>query len=137
MNRRGFTLIELLAVIVVLAILAGVAVPRYIDYSQRARQSVVRGVLANVRYAIVNFRMERGVVDGTPRWPTFVELTTPGVVLTEAIPFNPFQDRSLGGALVVDSGDPPPYTEDDDHWNYHPATGQFWANTTTLGENLW
>lgn len=36
MNRRGFTLIELLAVVVVLAILAGVAIPRYVDYSQRA-----------------------------------------------------------------------------------------------------
>lgn len=35
--RRGFTLIELIAVIVVLAILAGVAIPRYMDYSERAR----------------------------------------------------------------------------------------------------
>ena len=33
---RGFTLIELIAVIVVLAILAGVAVPRYFDYTAGA-----------------------------------------------------------------------------------------------------
>lgn len=37
LRRSAFTLIELVAVIVVLAILAGVAIPRYVDYSSRAR----------------------------------------------------------------------------------------------------
>jgi prepilin-type N-terminal cleavage/methylation domain-containing protein len=37
----GFTLIELIAVIVVLAVLAAVAVPRYFDYSRRARVSAI------------------------------------------------------------------------------------------------
>jgi prepilin-type N-terminal cleavage/methylation domain-containing protein len=35
-SSRAFTLVELIAVIVVLAILAAVAVPRYFDYRQRA-----------------------------------------------------------------------------------------------------
>lgn len=37
MKRTGFTLVELVAMIVVLAILAGVAIPKYIDYSTRAK----------------------------------------------------------------------------------------------------
>ncbi len=36
-SRSGFTLIELVAIVVVLAILSGVAIPKYIDYSERAR----------------------------------------------------------------------------------------------------
>ena len=36
---RAFTLIELIAVIVVLAILAGVAIPKYFDYAQNAKIS--------------------------------------------------------------------------------------------------
>lgn len=38
---RAFTLIELITIIVVLAILSGVAIPRYIDYSRRAAGTVV------------------------------------------------------------------------------------------------
>ena len=34
--RRAFTLVELIAVIVVLAILAGVAIPKYFDFRERA-----------------------------------------------------------------------------------------------------
>lgn len=38
-RRRAFTLIELITIIVVLAILAGVAVPKYLDYSERSKVS--------------------------------------------------------------------------------------------------
>jgi prepilin-type N-terminal cleavage/methylation domain-containing protein len=51
MNRRAFTLVELIAVIVVLAILAGVAVPRYFDYRQRALTSAIAGEVRAVQRA--------------------------------------------------------------------------------------
>ena len=37
--RSAFTLIELIAVIVVLAILSGVALPRYFDYADKAKEA--------------------------------------------------------------------------------------------------
>lgn len=87
----AFTLIELIAVIVVLAILAGVAVPRYFDYSNRARTSALQGTLGNVRSALANF-YANSTLSGTPAYPTLAQLTTSGTVLMDAFPTNPFND---------------------------------------------
>lgn len=43
-NEEGFTLIELIIVIVILGIIAGVAVPKFIGLSSSARLSAARGV---------------------------------------------------------------------------------------------
>jgi prepilin-type N-terminal cleavage/methylation domain-containing protein len=47
----GFTLVELIAVIVVLAVLAGVAIPRYFDYSDRAIMSLARDIEVKLKAA--------------------------------------------------------------------------------------
>jgi len=67
---RAFTLIELIAVIVVLAILAGVAVPRYFDYTARAKTSSLQATMGNVRSGIQNF-YANSCLNGTrpiPHW---------------------------------------------------------------------
>ncbi len=43
-DKKGFTLIEIVMVIVLLGILAAVAIPRFIDLGEDARQSTARGV---------------------------------------------------------------------------------------------
>lgn len=50
-SRRGFTLVELMVVIVIVALLAAIAVPLYINYVKDARRSEAAGALAAVATA--------------------------------------------------------------------------------------
>jgi prepilin-type N-terminal cleavage/methylation domain-containing protein len=46
MNEKGFTLIEIIAVLVILAIMAAVAVPKYLNMQQQAANSAAAGAVA-------------------------------------------------------------------------------------------
>jgi prepilin-type N-terminal cleavage/methylation domain-containing protein len=61
---RAFTLIELIAVLVVLAILSGVALPKYFDYRERAEISAAQGARGALATAVVNARLADAVFNG-------------------------------------------------------------------------
>ena len=126
---RAFTLIELVAVIVVLAILAGVAIPKYIDYAANAKSSACKGILGGVRSAIANF-YANSAVSGTPAFPTLIQMQTVGTVVTEAVPANPY--HTLTNITSATWAATPPVSGSFG-WNYDAAAGRFWANSTTVG----
>lgn len=130
---RAFTLIELIAVIVVLAILSGVAIPKYFDYAANAKISSTKGTLGGVRSAIANYYASQAVA-GAPAYPAINLLTTPGTVMQEPIAANPYNNDATVAAA---SWAATPPTAGNSGWNYDAATGHFWANTTTAGSNLW
>jgi MSHA pilin protein MshA len=135
--RKGFTLIELIAVVVILAILAGVALPKYFDYAAQAKESACKGVLGGVRAGIANF-YSNAAISGTAAYPTLVQLNTLGTVMQESIPANPYQsgaDAATVSAAVFNAANPP--VNGTNGWNYDAAAGRFWANTDTVGENTW
>src|SRR5258708_1646898 len=88
---RAFTLIELIAVIVVLAILSGVAIPKYFDYTANAKISACKGVLGGTRSSIANF-YANSAANGAAAYPSLVQLQAVGTVLQEPIPANPYNN---------------------------------------------
>jgi prepilin-type N-terminal cleavage/methylation domain-containing protein len=133
---RAFTLIELIAVIVVLAILSGVAIPKYFDYAVKAKESSCRGTLGATRSAIANFYANSVANLASPAYPTLVEMQTQNVVMQEVLPKNPYNNDNTIVAAVW-AATPP--VAGANGWAYDAALGKFWANSTTAGvnEHLW
>lgn len=134
-QSRAFTLVELIVIIVVLAILSGVAIPKYIDYTARARESAARATLGGVRSAVANF-YANSALTGTPAFPTLVQMQTIGTVMQESIPANPYNNSATIAAATWATTPP---VSGAAGYNYDVATGRFWLNSTTTGinEHLW
>lgn len=133
-KRHAFTLIELIAVIVVLAILSGVALPRFFDYSSRAKESACKGVLGGVRAGIANY-YANAAINGSAAYPTLTQLEETGTVMQESIANNPYNDSNEVQAATWDEDSPP--VSGDAGWNYDAAAGKFWANSDEADENTW
>lgn len=66
-HQAGFTLIEVMVVIVILAILAGLVVPKVVGQSDKARVKTTETALATTSNAIDTFKVDNG------RYPTTQE----------------------------------------------------------------
>ena len=70
-KKKGFTLLELLIVVVVLAVLAGLALPQYLKTVGRAKEAEGWQTLAGIRSAIIRYYSEAEIL---PTNDTFTEL---------------------------------------------------------------
>jgi general secretion pathway protein G len=59
-KHKGFTLIEMLIVIVVIAILALIVIPRLLGAGRKAKEAALRGDLHQIRNAIQQFEADMG-----------------------------------------------------------------------------
>ncbi|MFC1452764.1 type II secretion system major pseudopilin GspG [Verrucomicrobiota bacterium] len=63
-SRSGFTLIELMVVVIIIAALAGMVLPRVLPASESAKRNIAKADLANIKVALKLYRLHND------RYPT-------------------------------------------------------------------
>jgi type II secretion system protein G len=98
--RKGFTLIELLIVVAIIAILAAIAIPNFLEAQVRAKVSRAKADMRSVTNAIESYFVDRNkypndVEDGWP-WYLTICLTTPTAYMTSTDLNDPFGESHRG-----------------------------------------
>ena len=131
-QRRAFTLIELMIVIIILAVLALIIIPRMVGAGRKARESSLRSQLQELRNAIGKFEADCG--DAPARLDDIMHRPAEGSI------------GGSGATIDVASWDGPylespdrelpkdPFTMDAD-WNYTPASGHVQSSSTLTALN--
>ena len=133
-NRRnkGFTLIEMLIVIVVIAILALIVIPRLLGAGRKAKEASLRGDLHQLRNSIQQFEADCGDYPSS----TSQLMTVPsggnggtGIALDVTGWQGPYL-RTPDGNLPAD-----PFTASSTTWSYTASTGHVQSGSTLTAIN--
>ncbi|MGA2775030.1 MAG: prepilin-type N-terminal cleavage/methylation domain-containing protein [Candidatus Omnitrophota bacterium] len=91
--KKGFTLLELLMVIMVIAILIGIALPRFRGMVEEGNIAKAKGELRTLQIAVESYYMHNSNIYPTTLTTTVLKNQSPQIL--EALPTDPF---SSGGA---------------------------------------
>jgi general secretion pathway protein G len=67
-KQKGFTLVELMIVIIILAVLTGIAIPSYLALRNRARIQATRAEMANIGNALEMYAADEDTYPAAATW---------------------------------------------------------------------
>jgi general secretion pathway protein G len=131
-KSKGFTLIEMLIVIVVIAILALIVIPRLLGAGRKAKEAALKGDLHQIRNALQQFEADCGdyptALDQLMTAIADGDLGGNGIALDAVAWQGPYL-RTPDGAMIVD-----PFTAAAD-WTYDGVTGDVNSSSTLTALN--
>lgn len=104
LQQRAFTLIELLIVVAIIAILAAIAVPNFLEAQTRSKVSRCAADMRSLRTALESYAVDHNHYPETDVGPQLIDggismsilrLTTPTAYIT-SIPKSPFMEEKMG-----------------------------------------
>ncbi|MDI9348331.1 MAG: prepilin-type N-terminal cleavage/methylation domain-containing protein [Methylacidiphilales bacterium] len=96
LNQRGFTIIEVLFVLVMLALLVSIALPRYLKSLETAKKQVLHETLNQTREAINSYYRD------TSSFPVSLETLVEKGYLNK-LPINPYNNSDKGWSYEYDN----------------------------------
>ncbi|MCD6385170.1 prepilin-type N-terminal cleavage/methylation domain-containing protein [Candidatus Sumerlaeota bacterium] len=99
MKKKGFTLIELLIVVAIIAILAAIAVPNFLEAQVRSKVSRTKADMRSLATAIESYAVDNNKYppDIENGWPWYITrvLSTPIAYITSTVLYDPFRKHLL------------------------------------------
>ena len=154
-HEEGFTLIEIVMVILLIAILAAVTIPQFMDFRKEAKDAAIQGALGALRgsvaLAVSAIALKEDPATNPPAYPTLAELqgnaflaaapnlhpVMAGKAMVDAsqgLPENPWTKTTTvqdctGQAKAALLAAP----NNNNGWCYNPTTGMIWPNSNLNG----
>ena len=101
-GKKGFTIIELLIVIAVIAILVGIALPRFKGMRDEGNITRAKGELRTLQTAVESYRIHTGAYPAAAAFETTLIGATPQII--SAAMNDPFTSPAAAYTLVLSNG---------------------------------
>jgi prepilin-type N-terminal cleavage/methylation domain-containing protein len=127
MRKSGFTLIELITAMLIIGIVVGIAVPKFIDFREEALAAIEAQAIASIKIGINNYYIESIKSNREPVFPILLD-NAPGDSV--ACDSNPFFDVVLTQGGIRDSSwekltEITYQLPSSSIFKYNPETGEF------------